>query len=169
VESDFYVSRIQPKRVVLCCHCAGTILDSPFELHTHLKAPEGPYSIVLPICKACLDSGCHIIVRNARQKANAKHARLIGCRPCKKVLRQEMATGKDASNDLVTSVAVADDEEVQPIEEAEEEHTTSPRRSRRNTRNASPRYVKLGLLYVLQVAFAYELWHLLIFCVQKIS
>jgi len=68
VESEFYVSRIQPKRVVLCYHCAGTMLDSPIQLNTHLKAPEGPYSIVLPICKACIDSGCHIIVRSARRE-----------------------------------------------------------------------------------------------------
>ena len=76
VESDFYVSRVQPDRVVLCCHCAGTMHNSLVELHTHLKAPEGPYSVVLPICKACIESGCHIIVRHARQNATAKQARL---------------------------------------------------------------------------------------------
>ena len=33
--------------------------------------------MVLPICKACLDSGCNIIVvRAARQNAKAKHARM---------------------------------------------------------------------------------------------
>jgi len=45
-------------------------------LNTHLKAADGPYSVVLPICKACLDSGCQIIVRSARHNAKAKHARL---------------------------------------------------------------------------------------------
>ena len=39
VESDFCISRIQPKRLVLCFHCTGNILDSLVELHTHLKAP----------------------------------------------------------------------------------------------------------------------------------
>ena len=39
LESDFFVSRIQPDRMVLCCHCAGTMHNSLVELHTHLKAP----------------------------------------------------------------------------------------------------------------------------------
>ena len=166
MESDFYVSRIQS--VVLCCHCANTIPDSPIELHTHLKSPKEPYSIVLPICKAYLDSGGHIIVRNSRQHANAKQARLDADR-ARQVLRQEMATAKDASNGVVSSVAYANDYEVQLIEEAEEEHATAPRSSRSNTRNASPGYVKLILLYVLHMVFAYELWYVLTFCVQQIS
>ena len=75
LEPEYYVSRIEPMRLELCCHCAG-VSKSPIELNTSLKAPEGPYSVVLPICKACLDSGCNIIVRSARQNAKAKHARL---------------------------------------------------------------------------------------------
>ncbi len=59
----------------LCCHCAG-VCDSPIELNSSLKAPIGSYSVFLPICKACLDDGCNIIVRAARQNANAKQARM---------------------------------------------------------------------------------------------
>jgi hypothetical protein len=39
LESEYYVSRIQPSRLVMCCHCAGTMLDSPVEMNTHLMAP----------------------------------------------------------------------------------------------------------------------------------
>jgi hypothetical protein len=66
------------------------MLDSPIEMNTHLKAPEGPYSLVLPICKACIDRGCHIIVRSARQNANAKQDRL-DANHAREALRQEMA------------------------------------------------------------------------------
>ncbi len=44
------------------------------ELNTNLKHQEGPYSVVLPVCKACLENGCNIIVRAARQNAQAKQA-----------------------------------------------------------------------------------------------
>ena len=58
----------------MCCHCGGTTMpDSPIGMNTNLKALEGPYFVVLPICKACVASGCHIIVRNARQNATAKN------------------------------------------------------------------------------------------------
>ena len=56
IEPEFYVSRIVPTRLELCCHCAG-VFESPIDLNIHLKAPEGPYFVVLPICKACIDSG----------------------------------------------------------------------------------------------------------------
>ena len=59
----------------LCCHCA-CVLDSPVVMNTHLKAPAGPYSIVLPICNVCIDSGCPIIVRSARN-SKLKQARLL--------------------------------------------------------------------------------------------
>jgi len=75
IDSSFYVSRILPLRLELCCHCAG-VFESPIDLNNQLNAPEGPYSVVLPICKACLKSGCHIIVRSARANAKAVQARL---------------------------------------------------------------------------------------------
>ena len=50
--------------------------SSQKELNASLKALEGPYSLVLPICKACMESGCNIVVRSARQNAKAKHARM---------------------------------------------------------------------------------------------
>jgi len=65
---------VQPSRLELCCHCAG-VLDTRIVLKTHLKAPAGPYSVVLPICNACIDSGCPIMVRSARN-SKAKQARL---------------------------------------------------------------------------------------------
>ncbi len=150
VESDFYASRIQPDRVVLCCHCAGTMLDSPVELHTHLKAPEEPYRIVLPICKGCLNSGYHIIVRHTRQNGTAKKAKLDAAR-ARGILRQERATtsAEDASNGVALDVD-SDGEEVLAVEEAEEEHdTASTRRSRRKIRNAGPRYVEHAIQLVL--------------------
>ena len=60
------------------------------------------------------------------------------------ILRQERATtsAEDASNGVALDVD-SGGEEVLPVEEAEEEHdTASPRRSRRKTRNATPRYVE---------------------------
>ncbi len=75
IEPEFYVSRIVPTRLELCCHCTG-VFELPIDLNIHLKAPEGPYSVVLPICKACIDGGCHIIVRAARANATAMQDRL---------------------------------------------------------------------------------------------
>ncbi len=71
----FHVYGIEPSQKEICCHCAG-VCDSPIELNPSLKAPIGPYSVVLPICKACLDDGFNIIVRAARQTANAKQAKM---------------------------------------------------------------------------------------------
>ncbi len=75
VEAEFYVSKIQQSRLESCFYCAR-VFNSPIELNTSPKAPEGPYSLVLPICKACMESGCNIVVRSARQNAKAKHARM---------------------------------------------------------------------------------------------
>jgi hypothetical protein len=75
LEPEFYVSKIQPKRLELCCHCAGGF-DSPIDLNPSLKAPDGPYRLVLPICKQCYDNGCSIIVRGSHQNARAKRTRL---------------------------------------------------------------------------------------------
>ena len=33
VESKFYTSRIEQTRMEMCCHCAGTMLDFPIDLH----------------------------------------------------------------------------------------------------------------------------------------
>ncbi len=75
-ESEFYTSKIQPSRVNICCRFAGKY-DYPFELiNTSLKAPEGPYSFVLHFCEQCLANGCHVVVRGARQNAQAKQAKL---------------------------------------------------------------------------------------------
>jgi hypothetical protein len=118
------------------------MLDSLVELHAHIKAPEGPYSIVLPICKSCLDDGCHIILRHARKNSNAKQGRLDAER-ARGVLRQETVTTSGDASNVVAPGVVADGKEEQDVEEAEEERATAPPRSRRNTRNASPRYVEL--------------------------
>lgn len=105
LEPEFFVSRIEPTRLELCCHCAG-VSKSPIELNTSLTAPEGPYSVVLPICMACLDSGCNIIVRSARQNAKAKHARLEA-ENARKLLEQDV----DAD---VGAEAEEEDKEEQP-------------------------------------------------------
>ena len=75
MEAECYVSGIKPSRKELCHHCAG-VCDSPIELNSSLKAPIGPYSVVLPICKACLDEGHNTIVPAARQTAKAKQAKM---------------------------------------------------------------------------------------------
>ena len=64
----------------------------------------------MPLCKACLDSGCHINVHHARQNASAKQARLDAER-AREVLRQEMANNENTSNGMALDVVV-DDEEV---------------------------------------------------------
>ena len=69
------------------------------------------------------------------------------------ILRQERATtsAEGASNGVALDVD-SGDEEVLAVEEAEEEHDiASPRRSRRKTRNASPRYVE----HVMQMALCF--------------
>jgi hypothetical protein len=73
IESEFYTSKIQPTRVNTFCHCAGKC-DSPVELNTFLKAPDGPYSVVLPICEECLANGCRVVVRSCRHNAQDKQA-----------------------------------------------------------------------------------------------
>ena len=75
IEANFYALKIQPSRIETCCHCAGKS-DSPIELNSSFKAPDGPYSVVLLICNMCLDNGCHIIVRGARQNAEVQQAKL---------------------------------------------------------------------------------------------
>ena len=77
IESEFYNSKIQPSRVNNCCQCASKY-DSSVELITSLKAPDGPYSVMLPICEQCLANGCHGIVRGARPKC-ASQASQVGC------------------------------------------------------------------------------------------
>jgi hypothetical protein len=62
--------------------------DSLVKLKSQLKAPEGPYYVVLRICKSCVDNGYHIIVRAARQNAAAKQANLA-VKHARGVLRQE--------------------------------------------------------------------------------
>ena len=47
IESEFFTSKIQPSRGNIYWHYAGKY-DSPVELNTSLKAPDGPYVIVLP-------------------------------------------------------------------------------------------------------------------------
>jgi hypothetical protein len=71
IESEFYTSKIKPGRIDICCHSASTN-ESPVRLNTSLKALEGPYSNVLPICEECMDMGRHVIVRAAIQNAEAK-------------------------------------------------------------------------------------------------
>jgi len=138
VEPKFYVSRIQPGRMVLCFHCAGTLPDSAIEMNSHLKAPEGPYSVVLPICKACMDSGCHIIVRNARQNATAKQAKL-DAKHAREVARQENAVVENASNVVVEDASIVGVEDASNVV-VEEAPSNPRRRSRRNTQTSSPRY-----------------------------
>ena len=95
--------------------------DSPVELNNQLKAHEGPYFVVLPICKSCIDSSCHIIVRAARQNAASKQANLEA-KQAREILRQEHTRVEEAKATEVVG---------------EEPRTSKPRRSRRNTRTSN--------------------------------
>ena len=75
IEADLYTYKVQLARVELCCHYASEF-ESPVEMTTSLRAPEGPYCVVLPIYQVCLENGCHILVRQARENARAKQAML---------------------------------------------------------------------------------------------
>ena len=90
IEANFYTSAIQRERLELCCHCAGVFFHSPVMMHPSLKAPAGPYYVVLPVCKECLDGGCQIIARNARQNADSKKNKL-GAEAARKAARLEKA------------------------------------------------------------------------------
>jgi hypothetical protein len=132
VEADLYTFRIMLEHIELCCHCAGEF-DSPVELNSNLKAPEGPYSIVLPVCKACLENGCSIIVRAARQNAEAKQAR-IEAAAARKAGRQEREVEAVATASATTvaspAATIADSHRV-----ATPVATSAPnRKSRKRTR-----------------------------------
>jgi len=90
IEHEFYLSRVQPSRLELCHHCAG-VCESPISMNTHLKARNEPYSVVLPICRACSDGGCPIIVQSALNNAKAKEARL------EKQNAREASSNRDAT------------------------------------------------------------------------
>ena len=70
---------------------------SPVELNSNLEYREGPYYVLLPVCKVCLQNDCNIIVRATRQNALAKQAR-IDVEATKEVGRQE--------HDIVAAVAM---------------------------------------------------------------
>ena len=76
--------------------------------------------MVLPICKACLDYGCNIVVRAARQNAKAKHARM------------EIDMDREA---LRAEILAADEaREVAPASTTSEEVQTLPK-TKRNIRS----------------------------------
>jgi len=111
IESEFYTSKIQPSRVNIFCRFAGKY-DYPVELiNTSLKAPDGPYSFVLPSCEQCLANGCHVVVRGARQNAQAKQAKLDAM-VARAALSQEVevvgeaAHTKDVVDDTTTPSSV---------------------------------------------------------------
>jgi len=84
--------------------------------NTHLKAP---YSILLPISKACVDSYCQIIVHSARQNANAKQDKL-DAQHARKASRQENANDDEANGLSVDVVAHVVEELVKnEVEEAQ--------------------------------------------------
>ncbi len=71
-------------------------------MNTSLKAPNAPYSGVLPICKACLDNGWSIVVRAAHQNAKAKHARMEVDRD-REALRAEILAVDEAREVVVAT------------------------------------------------------------------
>ena len=113
VEADFYVSEIERSRTEICCHCAG-VCDSPIELNSSLKAPIGPYLVVLPICQACLDDGHNIIVRAARQNANAKQAKMQ-IDKARELAHDEVATAEIMKEMAAQSVGSGEANVAEPI------------------------------------------------------
>ena len=81
--------------------------------------------MVLPICKACLGSGCSIVVRAARKNAKAKHARMEVDRD-REALRAEVLAADEARE-----VSTTTSEEVQILP-----------KKKRNIRSTRSRYVK---------------------------
>jgi len=83
--------------------------------------------VVLPICKACLDNGCNIVVCAVRQNAKAKHARVEVDRD-REALRAEVLAVDEARE---VAVATTTSEEVQTLP-----------KTKRNIRSTRSRYVK---------------------------
>ena len=81
--------------------------------------------MVLSICKACLDNGCNIVVRAARENAKAKHARM------------EVDTDREA----LRAEALAVDEAHEVATTTSEEVQTLPKK-KRNIRSTRRKYVK---------------------------
>ena len=89
MESDFYVSRVQPKRMVMCCHYDATMLDSPTKLHAHLIFAKRA-RLYRPTDRYAR----HVSVAGAISlfaKANTKKAKL-DAECAREVVRQKMAT-----------------------------------------------------------------------------
>jgi len=63
-----------------CAVIVQGLCGSPIDLNNQLKPHAGPYLVVLPNCKACADSGCHVIVRAARSSECKCHACQVGAR-----------------------------------------------------------------------------------------
>ena len=126
LEPDFYVSKIQPKRLELCCHCAG-VFYSPVDLNPSLKAPDGPYRLVLPIRKQCYDNGCSILVRGSHQNARVKRTRLDAEKRLE-ALREE---------DVVTE-GLQQEDAVLPASE-EPAPTQTKRKTRATRKRATPK------------------------------
>ena len=78
--------------------------------------------MVLPICKACLDSGSNIVVRAARQNAMAKHARME-VDSDREALRAEVLAADEARE---VATATTTSEEVQTLPKKEAQHTVYP-------------------------------------------
>jgi hypothetical protein len=79
--------------------------DSLVNLSASFKAPEDPYSIVLPIREECMDKGRHIIVRTAKQNAQAKQAR-FDTHVAGEALRREKEVEEVDARDVASSIAV---------------------------------------------------------------
>ena len=71
---SFTLKKISHNVLTCFCHCDGA-KDSLVTLSASLKAPKGPYSIVLPICEDCIVVGRHNDVRTARQNAQVKQVK----------------------------------------------------------------------------------------------
>ncbi len=107
------------------------MFESPIDLNIHLKAPQGPYCVVLPIYKGCIDGGCHIIVRVNRANANAMQYRLVR-ENNRETTPTSTSTEATTTATTVASVAIATST---PLEVKVQEATTTPLpRTRRNKR-----------------------------------
>ncbi len=75
-------------------------------MNSHLKALKGPYSVVLPACKVCLENGCNIIVRVAMQNAKAKQA-MIDSAAAREAGRKERDDVEAVAKAIAHSAAIA--------------------------------------------------------------
>ncbi len=107
-------------------------------MNPSLKAPNGPYHLVLPICKRCYDNGCDITVHGSHQNGRATCTRL----DAKKRLEALREVDADAQGLPHENAVLPASEEPAPTQTkrktpATRKRATPKRTSKRSNANAS--------------------------------